>query len=83
MTGTGKREQMSVGQQRLTELTRGESLRLLGSVPLGRIVFTLHAMPAIRLVNHLLDGEDHRDPHSLGSGGGLRGRGRAGCGGGL
>lgn len=49
---------MSVGQQRLTELTRGESLRLLGSVPLGRIVFTLHAMPAIRLVNHLLDGED-------------------------
>ena len=49
---------MSVGQRLLTELTRAESLRLLGSVPLGRIVFTLHAMPAIRLVNHLLDGED-------------------------
>jgi hypothetical protein len=49
---------MSAGQRRLTELDRGHSLRLLGSVSLGRIVFTQHAMPAIRPVNHVLDGGD-------------------------
>jgi nitroimidazol reductase NimA-like FMN-containing flavoprotein (pyridoxamine 5'-phosphate oxidase superfamily) len=49
---------MSAGQRRLTQLTRDQSLRLLGSVSLGRIVFTQHAMPAIRPVNHLLDGGD-------------------------
>ena len=49
---------MSAGQRRLRELTREQSLRLLSTVPLGRIVFTMHALPAIRLVNHLLDGED-------------------------
>lgn len=41
--------------RRLTELTRQESLRLLGSVPFGRIVFTMRALPAIRPVNHVLD----------------------------
>jgi nitroimidazol reductase NimA-like FMN-containing flavoprotein (pyridoxamine 5'-phosphate oxidase superfamily) len=38
------------------ELTRDESWQLLASVSLGRIVFTRHAMPAIRPVNHLVDG---------------------------
>ena len=42
----------------LTELTRGQSLRLLAGVRFGRIVFTHRALPAIRPVNHLLDGED-------------------------
>lgn len=37
------------------ELTGEESWQLLSSVPLGRIVFTLHAMPAIRPVDHLAD----------------------------
>ncbi|MFB7629648.1 pyridoxamine 5'-phosphate oxidase family protein [Streptomyces sp. NPDC056149] len=37
-----------------TELERAEALRLLGSVSLGRIVFTQDALPAIRPVNHLL-----------------------------
>ncbi len=37
-----------------TELDRTEALRLLGSVSLGRIVFTQDALPAIRPVNHLL-----------------------------
>jgi nitroimidazol reductase NimA-like FMN-containing flavoprotein (pyridoxamine 5'-phosphate oxidase superfamily) len=37
------------------ELTEGECWRLLGSVSLGRVVFTQHAMPAIRPVNHLVD----------------------------
>lgn len=39
-------------------LPRGEALRLIGTVPLGRVVFTRHALPAVRPVNHLLDGED-------------------------
>jgi nitroimidazol reductase NimA-like FMN-containing flavoprotein (pyridoxamine 5'-phosphate oxidase superfamily) len=39
------------------ELTRAESWQLLGSVSLGRVVFTQHAMPAIRPVNHLVDDE--------------------------
>jgi Pyridoxamine 5'-phosphate oxidase len=48
---------MHVGPRRLDGLTRAESLRLLGSVSLGRIVFTRHALPAIRPVNHVLDGD--------------------------
>lgn len=39
----------------LRELNQEESLRLLGSVSLGRVVFTDRALPAIRPVNHLLD----------------------------
>jgi nitroimidazol reductase NimA-like FMN-containing flavoprotein (pyridoxamine 5'-phosphate oxidase superfamily) len=38
------------------DLTEGECLTLLSSTSVGRIVFTRHAMPAIRPVNHLLDG---------------------------
>ncbi|MCB5163844.1 pyridoxamine 5'-phosphate oxidase family protein [Streptomyces bambusae] len=40
------------------ELTSGEALALLGSVGLGRVVFTRHALPAVRPVNHLLDAGD-------------------------
>jgi nitroimidazol reductase NimA-like FMN-containing flavoprotein (pyridoxamine 5'-phosphate oxidase superfamily) len=39
------------------ELTRAECWRLLGSVSLGRVVFTMNALPAIRPVNHLVDDE--------------------------
>jgi hypothetical protein len=46
---------MTAGQRQLTELGRDEALRLLGSVSLGRIVFTHRAMPAVRPVNHILD----------------------------
>lgn len=42
-------------QRVLQELSREESLRLLGGVSLGRVVFTHQALPAIRPVNHLLD----------------------------
>ncbi|MEV6979055.1 pyridoxamine 5'-phosphate oxidase family protein [Kitasatospora sp. NPDC093806] len=38
----------------MVPLERAEALRLLGGVPFGRIVFTAHALPAIRPVNHLL-----------------------------
>jgi hypothetical protein len=37
------------------QLTEGECWDLLGSVSLGRVVFTHHAMPAIRPVNHIVD----------------------------
>lgn len=41
----------------MRELSRDEALRRLRSVALGRVVFTDRALPAIRPVNHLLDGE--------------------------
>lgn len=37
------------------ELTEGECWQLMGSVSLGRVVFTHRAMPAIRPVNHVID----------------------------
>lgn len=43
--------------RRLEPLQRSESLRLLRSVSLGRVVFTHLALPAIRPVNHLVDGD--------------------------
>ncbi len=39
-------------------LGRQDCLELLGSVSLGRVVFTDRALPAIQPVNFLLDGED-------------------------
>lgn len=43
------------GPRKLVALSREEALRLLAGVSLGRVVFTLNALPAIRPVNHLLD----------------------------
>ena len=43
--------------RQMLELTGAESWQLLRSVSLGRIVFTWHAMPAIRPVNHLVEDE--------------------------
>jgi nitroimidazol reductase NimA-like FMN-containing flavoprotein (pyridoxamine 5'-phosphate oxidase superfamily) len=39
------------------ELTEDECWQLLGGVGMGRVVFTMRAMPAIRPVNHLTDGK--------------------------
>ena len=39
-------------------LPRNECLRLLGQVPVGRIVFTRQAMPAVELVNFAMDDGD-------------------------
>ncbi len=44
------------GTRRQRELTRDEAMRLLAAVPVGRVVFTDRALPAIRPVNHLVDG---------------------------
>jgi hypothetical protein len=38
-------------------LGRDRCLALLASVPVGRVVFSMRALPAIRPVNHLLDGD--------------------------
>jgi len=38
-------------------LDDGESLKLLSSVPIGRLVFTKGGLPAVRLVNFVLDGD--------------------------
>jgi hypothetical protein len=43
---------------RLEELDPRDSMRLLGSVPLGRIVFTARALPAVRPVRHIVN-DDH------------------------
>ncbi|EPD69057.1 pyridoxamine 5'-phosphate oxidase family protein [Streptomyces sp. HGB0020] len=47
-----------VGPRRSIDLDRNEAMRLLGSVSLGRVVFTRHALPSIRPVNHVLDHGD-------------------------
>jgi hypothetical protein len=44
--------------RRVVELDPAEAMRLLASTSLGRIVFTVNALPAIRPVNHIvLDGD--------------------------
>jgi len=48
----------AVAPRRVAPLDRAEALRLLGTVSLGRLVFTQQALPAVRPVNHLMDGED-------------------------
>lgn len=40
---------------RMRSVARDEALRLLGSVPYGRIVFTERALPAVRVVNHVVN----------------------------
>jgi hypothetical protein len=39
----------------LEQLSRGECLRLVRQVPVGRIVYTRQALPAVELVNFTLD----------------------------
>ncbi|MER7467299.1 pyridoxamine 5'-phosphate oxidase family protein [Streptomyces sp. NPDC097981] len=48
----------AVPVREVEELTAAEALELLGSVGLGHIVFTQHALPAVRPVNHLVEGGD-------------------------
>jgi nitroimidazol reductase NimA-like FMN-containing flavoprotein (pyridoxamine 5'-phosphate oxidase superfamily) len=42
----------------LEHLSRDQCLRLVGQVPLGRIVYTRQALPAVELVNFTLDDGD-------------------------
>ncbi|GAB3435273.1 pyridoxamine 5'-phosphate oxidase family protein [Flindersiella endophytica] len=49
------RDEPAVVRRRARSLGTEEALQLLGSVPVGRVVFSHEAMPAIRPVNHLVD----------------------------
>ncbi|MGW1806049.1 pyridoxamine 5'-phosphate oxidase family protein [Streptomyces sp. NPDC002078] len=51
-------QSLPAGPRRSIELDSDEALRLLGSVSFGRIVFTRHALPTVRPVNHVLDNGD-------------------------
>ncbi len=42
----------------MDRLTRDDCMRLLSSVPVGRIVYTRRAMPAVELVNFTMDNGD-------------------------
>jgi len=42
------------GYGEFTRLDRCESLRLLASAPVGRLIFTVHALPTVRPMNHML-----------------------------
>jgi nitroimidazol reductase NimA-like FMN-containing flavoprotein (pyridoxamine 5'-phosphate oxidase superfamily) len=42
----------------LEQLSREECLRLVGQVPVGRIVYTRQALPAVELVNFTMDDGD-------------------------
>lgn len=41
----------------LIRLDRAECLWLLGTVMVGRLIFTVNALPAVRVMNFLLDGD--------------------------
>jgi hypothetical protein len=49
---------MDVNGSALEHLSRDECMLLMGSVPVGRIVYTRQALPAVELVNFALDDGD-------------------------
>jgi hypothetical protein len=49
---------MDSDEQVLEQLPRDECIRLMRSVPVGRIVYTRQALPAVELVNFTMDGRD-------------------------
>jgi len=53
-----KNESRSISTVQMIKLSREESLGLLARVPMGRIGFTQQALPVIRPVNHLVDGDN-------------------------
>jgi uncharacterized protein len=55
---TGILQGMESDDLALEQLSRGECMRLIGSVPVGRIVYTRQALPAVELVNFELDHGD-------------------------
>ncbi len=46
---------MVAESRQLRELPAATSMRLLASTSLGRLVFSEHALPAIRIANHIVD----------------------------
>lgn len=58
MTVNSAPQSTAAGPRQSVALDSLDALRLLGSVSLGRIVFTQRALPTIRPVNHVLDHGD-------------------------
>ncbi|MET3984474.1 pyridoxamine 5'-phosphate oxidase family protein [Streptomyces sp. PvR034] len=56
--GTDGQDGDVTATRRMRELDRAEALGLVATVSLGRVVFTQHALPAVRLVDHLVEGGD-------------------------
>ncbi|MFI9561131.1 pyridoxamine 5'-phosphate oxidase family protein [Nonomuraea endophytica] len=48
---------MTIDSAGMQALSRGQCLRLLSSMPIGRVVFTDRALPAVQPVRFLMDGE--------------------------
>lgn len=46
---------MAAESRHLRELPETKSMHLLASTSFGRLVFSQHALPAIRLVNHIVE----------------------------
>jgi hypothetical protein len=44
--------------RRLVPVTAAEALRLVASVPVGQIVFSYRALPAIEVAGHVVDDDD-------------------------
>ncbi len=44
-------------ERKLITLDRRQSLRLLATVPVGRLIFTVSALPAVRVMNYVLTGD--------------------------
>ena len=58
LAGRGILLVMNANGSVLEHLSRDECMRLMGSVPVGRIVYTRQALPAVELVNFaLVDGD--------------------------
>jgi uncharacterized protein len=55
---SGTVARMNSDDSALKQLTRDECLRLMASVPVGRIIYTRQALPAVELVNFALDWGD-------------------------
>lgn len=49
---------MEINGTTLEQLPRDECLRLMGQVPVGRVVYTRQALPAVELVNFAIDDGD-------------------------
>lgn len=68
---------MSISPRKVGPVARGEALNLLAGVPLGRLVFTENAMPAVRPASHIVAGgvliaRSHDGSEAVPSGDGAR-----------
>jgi len=48
---------VEMARRELVPLDRDQCLRLLASVPVGRLIFTVNALPAVRVMNFALVGD--------------------------